>query len=554
MTTRINITVDAKGLLNRNAQQQAAARQVYQQRIATEKAAAEGQRQLEQERIRKGLDPVTGEPLVTTGSFSSPGSSSRIRRIDQEPAAYRRGKIAVVAFDIKGENIDGQQVWRITTNDGTERIVELPSVPDNFQTAFEKVLEGFGEDPTYSLRTGTYTKSGAGKSIVNYHATVTSETLTEERSPSEGSGPAGRADDVKQTALRITEGTGFYSYGSSINYSGLVEPIVIPVETGKALAVVPCSYISVISEYTTTVTRFSATEQILVIGEQCGTGPPTDTINDNPRTESIDSQDTQSFLSSVGAPQIVALDFVKSFLITNNSIQEVQVNDLSVFEPFIESVTNEAFTFEPSLGSNFIGVLTFSQEFNTVWGSFREWACASEVFDNTILVASEDTGSPIDVITPAPAPTLWFASSTNPETKNINASKLVTNMGSVFDPTIANITAFGPGMFTLLRNPGIDIGSDIGPGIPSSQQIINTYFQDSTLPRKSIGVYETQGTAPFTWGTISGAFTGQIPADRKLTPISVKNSPTMRFYCWDWSKPSFCRQQLASLGISWTPV
>jgi hypothetical protein len=97
MTTRINITVDAEGLLNRNAQQQAASRQANQQRIDTEKAAVEGQAQLEQERVRKGLDPATGEPLISAGSSalisagSSALSSSRIRRIDQEPAANRRG-------------------------------------------------------------------------------------------------------------------------------------------------------------------------------------------------------------------------------------------------------------------------------------------------------------------------------------------------------------------------------------------------------------------------------------------------------------------------------
>jgi len=104
MTTRINITVDAEGLLNRNAQQQAATRQVYQQRISTEKAATEGQRQLEQERIQKGLDPITGEPSSSPGSLSSPvsssspGSSSRIRRIDEEPAANRRDKKFAVAW------------------------------------------------------------------------------------------------------------------------------------------------------------------------------------------------------------------------------------------------------------------------------------------------------------------------------------------------------------------------------------------------------------------------------------------------------------------------
>jgi hypothetical protein len=84
MSTRINVNIGDGGLLDRNAQQQAAARQANQQRASADKAAAEGQRQLEQERIRKGLDPLTGERLP------SAGSSSRIQRIDQDPAANRK--------------------------------------------------------------------------------------------------------------------------------------------------------------------------------------------------------------------------------------------------------------------------------------------------------------------------------------------------------------------------------------------------------------------------------------------------------------------------------
>jgi hypothetical protein len=84
MSTRINVNIGDGGLLDRNAQQQAAARQANQQRASADKAAAEGQRQLEAVRISQGRDPVTGERLP------SAGSSSRIQRIDQEPAAFRR--------------------------------------------------------------------------------------------------------------------------------------------------------------------------------------------------------------------------------------------------------------------------------------------------------------------------------------------------------------------------------------------------------------------------------------------------------------------------------
>jgi len=85
MSTRINVNIGDGGLLDRNAQQQAAARQANQQRASADKAAAEGQRQLEAVRISQGRDPLTGERLP------SAGSSSRIQRIDQEPAANRQG-------------------------------------------------------------------------------------------------------------------------------------------------------------------------------------------------------------------------------------------------------------------------------------------------------------------------------------------------------------------------------------------------------------------------------------------------------------------------------
>jgi hypothetical protein len=83
MSTRINVNIGDGGLLDRNAQQQAAARQANQQRASADKAAAEGQRQLQAVRISQGRDPLTGERLP------SAGSSSRIQRIDQKPAASR---------------------------------------------------------------------------------------------------------------------------------------------------------------------------------------------------------------------------------------------------------------------------------------------------------------------------------------------------------------------------------------------------------------------------------------------------------------------------------
>jgi hypothetical protein len=84
VTTRITVTTGDGGLLDRNAQQQAAARQATLLKSQAAKAAALGEEQLRKERIAQGLDPATGLPLP---SF---GTTSTIRRIDQQPAANTR--------------------------------------------------------------------------------------------------------------------------------------------------------------------------------------------------------------------------------------------------------------------------------------------------------------------------------------------------------------------------------------------------------------------------------------------------------------------------------
>jgi hypothetical protein len=81
VTTRITVTTGDGGLLDRNAQQQAAARQAALTRSQAEKAAALGEAQLRQDRINAGLDPATGRPL--------PSAGSTLRRVDQQPAAFR---------------------------------------------------------------------------------------------------------------------------------------------------------------------------------------------------------------------------------------------------------------------------------------------------------------------------------------------------------------------------------------------------------------------------------------------------------------------------------
>jgi hypothetical protein len=84
VTTRITVTTGDGGLLDRNAQQQAAARQAALVKAQAEKAAALGNEQLRRERIAQGRDPATGLPLP---SF---GTTSTIRRLDQQPAANRQ--------------------------------------------------------------------------------------------------------------------------------------------------------------------------------------------------------------------------------------------------------------------------------------------------------------------------------------------------------------------------------------------------------------------------------------------------------------------------------
>ena len=91
MTTRITVTTGDGGLLERNAQQQAANRQGALVKADAEQAAAEGAEQQRQRRSAEGLDPATGRPLP------SAGSTSRLTRIDQELAAFRKGHVIFLA-------------------------------------------------------------------------------------------------------------------------------------------------------------------------------------------------------------------------------------------------------------------------------------------------------------------------------------------------------------------------------------------------------------------------------------------------------------------------
>jgi hypothetical protein len=92
MSTRINVNVDSGGLLERDKQQRVANRTARLIKENAAKAAEEGKKQRNKRREAEGLDPVTGLPIP------SPGSSSNIRRYDQEPAANRQEMGSMLPF------------------------------------------------------------------------------------------------------------------------------------------------------------------------------------------------------------------------------------------------------------------------------------------------------------------------------------------------------------------------------------------------------------------------------------------------------------------------
>lgn len=91
MSTTINVTVDDGGLPARNKQQVAANRQAYIQTKAAEQSAEQGEAERRLNRLGRGLDPATGEPLIPPVSAStlSRFSGAGIPRLDQRPAANR---------------------------------------------------------------------------------------------------------------------------------------------------------------------------------------------------------------------------------------------------------------------------------------------------------------------------------------------------------------------------------------------------------------------------------------------------------------------------------
>jgi hypothetical protein len=136
MSTRINVNVDSGGLLERDKQQRAANRTARLIKENAAKAAEDGKKQRNKRREAEGLDPETGLPIP------SPGSSSNIRRYDQEPAANRRkegiGWLLPSSFAFNSSRIDCK-VSNLK-NRGLFPYRPLGQVPIN--TVFESLDEG----------------------------------------------------------------------------------------------------------------------------------------------------------------------------------------------------------------------------------------------------------------------------------------------------------------------------------------------------------------------------------------------------------------------------
>jgi len=146
MSTRITVTVGDDNLLQRNAQQQAASRQSNVISTEQEKAAQEGKDLRTKDRKAANLDPATGRPLP------SAGSTSTIRRIDQEPGALRyplglpsvggirlrRREIPLYRDEAQRERIGRDIEIAVSSIGGDEWIV--------FRHGLDRYIETFGNE------------------------------------------------------------------------------------------------------------------------------------------------------------------------------------------------------------------------------------------------------------------------------------------------------------------------------------------------------------------------------------------------------------------------
>jgi hypothetical protein len=89
MSTKISINVDTSELSAKALEETLANRQVFSIRKDRQRSAEKGERSLRASRRENGLDPATGEPVVT-GEGLQGSSFLATRRIDEEPGATRR--------------------------------------------------------------------------------------------------------------------------------------------------------------------------------------------------------------------------------------------------------------------------------------------------------------------------------------------------------------------------------------------------------------------------------------------------------------------------------
>lgn len=142
MSTTINIAVGDGGLPERNRQQTTANRQAYVQGKASEQAAEGGVLALRAQRIAEGRDPLTGGQLI-------PGSSSRLQRLDQQPAANRRRVADEFPFAIGWVRYYndpglGSNVLALVSGDGSVSIefpfsnTNIPAVLTQYEGSFTR--------------------------------------------------------------------------------------------------------------------------------------------------------------------------------------------------------------------------------------------------------------------------------------------------------------------------------------------------------------------------------------------------------------------------------
>jgi hypothetical protein len=140
MSTRINVTVGDGDLLDRNAQQTAANRQARVLADQRATAEAEGVERRAERRRAEGRDVATGELLPSRGSQGRFGSD--IQRLDEEPAANRRGGLGIAACSIRFTGLNGVERISIVPKFATEASTFEVSPRAEYTPVISKITGG----------------------------------------------------------------------------------------------------------------------------------------------------------------------------------------------------------------------------------------------------------------------------------------------------------------------------------------------------------------------------------------------------------------------------